>query len=385
MIVVVLGAGATRGASFVSKTAAACLPPLDTDFFEQLQRTGDESYADLILPIVRNIFGTKQEPSLETAFSALEQSVKLVKAGCMGQPSEALLREYDSAIFLLYKGLQTVFSKSLVEWKPREWAVHRLCDYHLALAKVLSAKDTVLSFNYDCLFDSVIEESFGNKWDPELGYGFNLVSNGPERKKHIDWTSRSNTKVKAPKLLKLHGSMNFDIFKWNDRYLFKLLDGVYGKEPLNPTQSLIFPFSSKAFNDAPFNQLWIAAYEAIQQATEIFVIGYSFPITDSHADMLFRLNVPTVNNLKRLVVVNPDVKARQRARYVLERRISSTTKVIELEYLSELPALLEQRAGWIEMDRFRRKNQQLIIKAQKEHEAKLQEWQKKNEFKDDQT
>jgi hypothetical protein len=37
MAVIILGAGATRGASFVSD--AACKPPLDSDFFTQGRRT----------------------------------------------------------------------------------------------------------------------------------------------------------------------------------------------------------------------------------------------------------------------------------------------------------------------------------------------------------
>ena len=39
MTLFVLGAGATRGCSFVSSQEDPCLPPLDGDFFMQLQRS----------------------------------------------------------------------------------------------------------------------------------------------------------------------------------------------------------------------------------------------------------------------------------------------------------------------------------------------------------
>ena len=38
MALFVLGAGATRGASFVDPVKNPCLPPLDLDFYAQLQR-----------------------------------------------------------------------------------------------------------------------------------------------------------------------------------------------------------------------------------------------------------------------------------------------------------------------------------------------------------
>jgi hypothetical protein len=44
--VFVLGAGATRGASFVGLGQDPCLPPLDADFFVQLQRIESDKHAD---------------------------------------------------------------------------------------------------------------------------------------------------------------------------------------------------------------------------------------------------------------------------------------------------------------------------------------------------
>jgi len=384
MIAIVLGAGATRGASFASRADAACLPPLDADFFTQLQRTGDNSYADLILPIVRQFFGVRQEVGLETVFSTLEQGEKLTRAGCMEEETEAWQKEFGRGIYLLYRGLQTVFGQSMVEVSANEFPKHRRCEYHQALVSALSPNDTIITFNYDCLIDTEVEEHFKERWNPELGYGFQLVSNGPDLKKHIDLAPKRNRiKLKAPRLLKLHGSMNFDIFKWNNRLLFKLLDGVYWDEPLDPRQSLIFPLSMKPFENAPFNQLWISAFKALQQATEIFLIGYSFPQTDGHADMLFRLSSRKAKDLHRIVIVNPDASARQRGRHALARRIGTKTKVIELNHLSEIPALLTQREQWIEMERFRQRSQRLIRKNEQEHLAKLREWQENSNSSDE--
>lgn len=51
--IVVLGAGATRGASLVDPLSHPCLRPLDTDFFTQLQRAGNPKCLGTALPILQ--------------------------------------------------------------------------------------------------------------------------------------------------------------------------------------------------------------------------------------------------------------------------------------------------------------------------------------------
>lgn len=54
MAVFVLGAGATRGASFVNPAKNPRLPPLDTDFYSQLQRIGNHKHKELVDRVIRD-------------------------------------------------------------------------------------------------------------------------------------------------------------------------------------------------------------------------------------------------------------------------------------------------------------------------------------------
>jgi hypothetical protein len=54
MAVFLHGAGATRGASFVRLTDNPCLPPLDTDFYAQLQRIQNKKHKEMIESVIQD-------------------------------------------------------------------------------------------------------------------------------------------------------------------------------------------------------------------------------------------------------------------------------------------------------------------------------------------
>jgi|SRR5690242_7939665 hypothetical protein len=54
MALFILGAGATRGASFVKPNVNPCLPPLDADFYAQLQRIGHPKHQDIVAAVIRD-------------------------------------------------------------------------------------------------------------------------------------------------------------------------------------------------------------------------------------------------------------------------------------------------------------------------------------------
>ena len=73
--VVILGAGATRGAEFVEKRDPICAPPLNMDFFTQLQRVTTKKHQETInavLKDVRRIYGTNYRVSLEQYVTQIE-------------------------------------------------------------------------------------------------------------------------------------------------------------------------------------------------------------------------------------------------------------------------------------------------------------------------
>ncbi len=81
MALFVLGAGATRGCSFVNACENPCLPPLDSDFFTQLQRVKNPKHQKLIKQVVEDVvtlFGTNFSASLETVFATLEHIIRML-------------------------------------------------------------------------------------------------------------------------------------------------------------------------------------------------------------------------------------------------------------------------------------------------------------------
>ena len=82
MAVFLLGAGATRGASFVRLTDNPCLPPLDTDFYAQLQRIQNKKHKEMIEGVIQDtvdLFGVNFNVTMETVFSTLEHIKKMVQ------------------------------------------------------------------------------------------------------------------------------------------------------------------------------------------------------------------------------------------------------------------------------------------------------------------
>src|SRR5882757_7252910 len=73
--VVVLGAGATRGAEFV-KDAKGAEPPLDRDFFTQAQRLSTAKPSELVEQLIKDVvktFGGNFSLTMEGYLTRLEQ------------------------------------------------------------------------------------------------------------------------------------------------------------------------------------------------------------------------------------------------------------------------------------------------------------------------
>ena len=71
---VILGAGASRGASFANSRRQV-LPPLDADFFQQAQRLDEETFRGgvrEVVEFVRDEYGPIRMPTLETVFTQLQ-------------------------------------------------------------------------------------------------------------------------------------------------------------------------------------------------------------------------------------------------------------------------------------------------------------------------
>lgn len=146
--VVILGAGASRGASFTGQDAGGPLPPLDADFFHQLERLPHRSRRQRrLLEFVEAEFGSSAR-SMENVFSQLMASDEI----------SSLPQRRRGPHLQGYRRAAEDFYVSLTELLETTCA-GKICLHHNAVVERLKARDAIISFNYDCLIDSSLAQN----------------------------------------------------------------------------------------------------------------------------------------------------------------------------------------------------------------------------------
>ena len=332
MALFVLGAGATRGASFVDAATNPCLPPLDADFYAQLQRIRNPKHQCTIREVIKDtvdLFGVNFQVTMEAVFTTLEHTARMIET--TGERRDFKRADLDEKKKNLMQAIAATLEESLCPAK-REGEE---CKYHAQLVSKMKPKDAIITFNYDCLIDETLRRHGDGKWNPRYGYGLNL---GRGRSNlvigHAKWAPKKlanrNTTVSV---YKLHGSLHFLVE--GDRVQLK--ERPYTKQFGNMRFTILPPESNKRYDQSIFRRIWKQAGQALHSTKHLVVIGYSFPITDSHSQALFRISVRH-ENLKSLVLVNPDRQARHRAREVLKRGLGPETRVIVFDEFKEFAA-----------------------------------------------
>lgn len=180
---------------------------------------------------------------------------------------------------------------------------------------ILKNNCTCITLNYDILLDNILyftkEEEYRktNKLSnfykipiehlSERGNGhyYSVLSFGPDGPYDID-------KYMVPSIIKLHGSINWlyseyvnNQIYFNDwtRLEFKSVD----LEPF-----IIPPVLDKSslYNNTILIALWRQAFEAIQNAKNIYIYGFSFPETDYSIKFLFQSALKDRNDYQIYVI-----------------------------------------------------------------------------------
>lgn len=210
------------------------------------------------------------------------------------------------------------------------------CCFHEKLLKTVARRDTIISFNYDCLIDHTLRQHGSDKWNARYGYGFNLGSHGTKLKGDANWQpERPAPRASTIKLLKLHGSLHFQIKEpAKQAPRVQLKSRPYTQQQGTMHFTIIPPEANKQFDHGVFRNLWKQAGIAIHRSNTVVLIGYSLPPTDLHSTALLRTSVRH-EGLSSLVVVNPDKEARRRTRDILRRGIHNHTRVLSFDTLEE--------------------------------------------------
>jgi SIR2-like domain len=342
MALFVLGAGATRGSSFVDAKQEACLPPLDADFFTQLQRVSNAKHQNLITAVlcdVVELFGQNFSVTMETVFTTLEHTLRMIETigdtrAFKKAPLQEKRRRLLQAVALVLEASCTVRDKAGVQHRTL-----KECNYHSALVeKVLMIGDDIISFNYDCVLDDALRKHGGGKWNSERGYGLPYSRRGKPAADFLGWEKwqavPEASKSAAIHLFKLHGSLHFKFNEKKTPWKVELKERPYTKQKGDLTFSIIPPEWHKAYDQGTFALLWKQAALSVRKMEHFVFIGYSAPPTDLHSTALLRTSVRP-QSIKSLAIVNPDHEARRRIRNVLQRGLSPTSRVLSFGSLEE--------------------------------------------------
>jgi hypothetical protein len=330
---IVLGAGATRGAQFGEKFVPMCDPPLNSDFFTQLQRiTAPERRRKLVASIIRDVvglFGPNFSLTLEDYFTQLEflsEAIKLSPPGG-GGITAGDLRENRERLLAAVSTVLEVSTDAAIRSAGG-------CKLH-QLVEDLKAKDTIISFNYDCVIDHALRQSSDGIWSAKYGYAFPK----PDRiTGHQFWDAKpaAASATEGVNLLKLHGSQNWQLPPLSGSpEEIKLKQRLYTQFG-NPRFTIIPPVWNKAAAQDPiFKQLWTNAERAIRGARQIAVVGFSFVETDLPVESLFRVALAKGPRLQSLVIANPSANDRDRVRKVFAKTLGGGAVVRQYAGFSE--------------------------------------------------
>ena len=190
------------------------------------------------------------------------------------------------------------------------------------------------------MIDDTLVQAGGDKWNPKYGYRIPQRSS-PARSgyklKYIEnWGVKGIDKITGEgtiTLLKLHGSINWYIDETRHEVVFK--ERPYTKQRGTAHFTIIPPEWNKDFRSYElFNNLWSEADKRLRKARHLIMIGYSLTDTDLHALSLFRIAIQD-EQLKTIIIVNPDQQVRFKARQVLSNSISAETRIVVFDSFEE--------------------------------------------------
>lgn len=182
--------------------------------------------------------------------------------------------------------------------------VRRVAD---AWATFIQEGDTIISFNWDILHDAILWRA--GKWSYVDGYGFSVP--------HAE-TVRSNTCIR---IYKLHGSVNW-VQEYENQDVAEIefadvfFSGSHPAERAYPPKTtgwdsgrkLVLPTYLKDISrNKALLQVWRQAQDAIRNATEVLVIGYSLNPADHPARFLLATELGRNSEVREVRVVSPSV------------------------------------------------------------------------------
>jgi hypothetical protein len=312
--VFILGAGC-------SKTAGA---PLMNEFMDQarnlyfaIQETEDRASFDRVFEAIGHFSRVHSKAqlnlvNLETVFSAFEMARLLGKIpGGAQKDADRLISDLKRVIVVTLERCIKLNYAGSGHLLPTDEYVN-LADLLAGLMRS-GKRASIITFNYDVL----CELAFENK-------GLNLR-----------YCLTDSADASDPKLLKLHGSLNWAVDDENKEIIpqqssvsnffesrgpnFRVNVGtmISRHKGFESSPFLVPPTWNKGDHYRQIQPVWRAAAQELASAHNILVIGFSMPETDSFFHYLYALGSESREQLRRFCVFNPDERVMERFRKLL--------------------------------------------------------------------
>lgn len=188
--------------------------------------------------------------------------------------------------------------------------------YILNLSQYINDNKCVcITLNYDLLLEEMLFLSLDEEVSRDNVY--NIFYKMPikeinERKEteqntfsNFFQSNLDNGRKNSTEIIKLHGSINWycdQIYKNSQIYFSEYENNTYLKEDL---RALIIPpilDKTNNYNHIVMQSLWKRAYEAIKNAKNIYIYGFSFPVTDLSVVYLFKSALQNKQDYKIYVI-----------------------------------------------------------------------------------
>lgn len=240
----------------------------------------------------------------------LEQLLTYLITPLSFKTKEDILR--DKASYLEKINKISKFFIELLETKE----IDKNNKYILNLSQYINDnKCTCITLNYDLLLEEMLFLSLDEEVSRDNVY--NIFYKMPikeinERKEteqntfsNFFQSNLDNGRKNSTEIIKLHGSINWycdQIYKNSQIYFSEYENNTYLKEDL---RALIIPpilDKTNNYNHIVMQSLWKRAYEAIKNAKNIYIYGFSFPITDSSVVYLFKSALQNKQDYKIYVI-----------------------------------------------------------------------------------
>jgi hypothetical protein len=340
-------------------------PPLLNNFFNialHKRKFGEDHYTkqvqDVYDYIEKHFKKTREDLAstpfdLELCFTLLERQINQA----IKEDEKKKARELVNIRFQLVSFLAEVLS----DFEHFVFGSHTMRN----LGRVfLHENPTIITFNYDCLIESVLEMASGvntfipksffedtpfeerelhddmliyshSNWNRPLGYGFEFdeiqLQQAGVRKfvKGSRFYSLPQNRLYEKSLLKMHGSLNWfrylpvrtfpvftgelepEINKKESEILLKSGTWWFNRPPdhdgwlLEPIIITPVLYKDEYYDEKPFKEIWEKAKEVLSKCKKLVIIGYSFSPTDFPTKQLL-IESFMGNDLEELIVINPD-------------------------------------------------------------------------------